>query len=228
MKIIKLILTALLMLLPLLLFADDCRRHYDTGMRLQRTITVRAQNMAIRSFTDAMACSTDSAFRADCSRQINISRSIIGRLGGTVEEYESPAAATPEVPAVPTEPVDTAETSVESPGTGETAQTAPEQPAMRPAPVNLRFNYDKDAVEFKADGKKTVTVEVVCNYVDWTVTEHPDWLEVTPTADGTAIELKAGRNEGDRREGVVVVTCGDKSVSIDVRQRKAGFLNNLR
>ena len=208
MKIIKLILTALLMLLPLLLFADDCRRHYDTGMRLQRTITVRAQNMAIRSFTDAMACSTDSAFRADCSRQINISRSIIGRLGGTVEEYESPAAATPEVPAVPTEPV--------------------EQPAMRPAPVNLRFNYDKDAVEFKADGKKTVTVEVVCNYVDWTVTEHPDWLEVTPTADGTAIELKAGRNEGDRREGVVVVTCGDKSVSIDVRQRKAGFLNNLR
>lgn len=215
MKIIKLILTALLMLLPLLLFADDCRRHYDTGMRLQRTITVRAQNMAIRSFTDAMACSTDSAFRADCSRQINISRSIIGRLGGTVEEYESPAAATPEVPAVPTEP-------------GETAQTAPEQPAMRPAPVNLRFNYDKDAVEFKADGKKTVTVEVVCNYVDWTVTEHPDWLEVTPTADGTAIELKAERNEGDRREGVVVVTCGDKSVSIDVRQRKAGFLNNLR
>ena len=83
------------------------------------------------------------------------------------------------------------------------------------------FNVSKSSLSFvAAGGNQTATIEATNG---WTITNHPDWLTVSPQSNADAskktVTFTTGKNTSyDGRSGSVVVKSGSATKSISVSQ----------
>lgn len=176
-----------------------CDKLMASGVRAQQTLTVASQRKAISYFEKAKACYDSEAKKALCDEQITACRNIIAQLSRNQAEAH-PAAAADSVVPEPQKP--------EAP--------VVEQPAARDVTLSLDCTY----LKFKGKGGEFKKARVICNYPDWTVTQKPEWVNCSKNDDGEIV-VEADKNPTkEERSGVVIIECGDKSVSLTIIQEK--------
>lgn len=92
--------------------------------------------------------------------------------------------------------------------------------------VTLTQGYVKKAslstTSISMGGQASSSTFTVTANADWTLTSDATWLTATPMQGGkgeTAVEVKATENTlSENREGILTLTCGDKTTDIKVTQ----------
>lgn len=92
-------------------------------------------------------------------------------------------------------------------------------------PVEL--SVSENVVKFKAKGGEFKKVKVKCNYSDWNVTEHPNWIDIFINKDNEIV-MEATKNPNkEERSGMVKIVCHDVNVSFAVIQAQKSLLNAI-
>lgn len=81
-KFLKFLLALAMMLLPLMLKAQDCNETYSQALEIRKTRTVEAQQKAITLFEQARDCFTTQEDIDRCNHQIDLCAKSIRRMGG--------------------------------------------------------------------------------------------------------------------------------------------------
>lgn len=214
-KYVKIFISVLLLLLPLLLKAQDCNDAYRRGFTLRQTATVDAQNQAIIHFAEAFRCFSDEADKDRCLRQITICQNTITRLGGTFDPAHIDQllyAAPEEENTIDPRPVDDTTTAEQEP-----------QPTEEPAEIiSQSFSID---FEYNDAGSKPVDGLCVTTTLAQ-VTDKPDWIaDVIFTRDGNIlIQVAENTSDNERSSSIVIEEPGHQYV-INVKQKaKKRFL----
>lgn len=246
-KFLKFLLALVMIIIPLLIKAQDCDDTYRRGVELRKTLTIEAQNQAIYFFQQARECFTDDAGRTRCDRQIELCCKVIRRLGGTpvLAHNEPQSAAEPAVVVEPTEEPQTAVTQpadtvvVEIPvAVEDTVAVAVEVAEV----VDPSASESEQVVETPAEEQAeetgdifTVKDDVTFDYKDvkpfviqYDPAEEPvlkyknGWIEVK-IEDGE-ITITAADNDGAERTGRVIIAGKTMRYQYNVTQkRKKGF-----
>ncbi len=214
-KYVKIFISLLLLLLPLLLKAQDCNDAYRRGFTLRQTATIEAQNQAIIHFAEAFRCFSDEADKDRCLRQITICQNTITRLGGTFdpEHIDQLLYAAPEEEnAIDPEPVDDTTTADQGP-----------QPTEEPTEI-ISQSF---SIEFEYDETGTTLVDGLCVTTTLAqVSDKPEWIaDVIFTRDGKVlIQVAENTADNERSSSIVIEEPGHQYV-INVKQKaKKRFL----
>lgn len=207
-KFLKLLMAAVMLLLPLMLKAQSsCDALFQEGQKLQQTMTVVAQNKAIALFQKAKACYDSAERKSICDQQIRTCRAIIQRLGSGSSTANRNRKHVEETDTTAPKP------KVEEP--------------KKPERNDIQLSAGKNKIEFKGKGGQVLTVKIKCNYDDWEVVEQPEW--VTITMGPNAIMVSADENDTDeKRDGFIKIACGDESISIFVSQKKLSLFDRAK
>lgn len=173
-------------------------RLYLEGRKLAQVMTIKSQKAAIKKFEGAKVIYTKASKKKLCDEEISKCRR---RIPGP----------NPPKPPIP-KPDDNA---------GEKVEVA-DSVAM-PASDDVSLVLSKTTLDFKAHPKDgyTQTVDVKCNY-DWKISEKPEWVNTFISEDKTKINISVKDNEsGDKRAGVVEITCHGKRATLIINQGKS-------
>lgn len=173
-------------------------RLYLEGIKLAQVMTIKSQNAAIDKFKGAKVIYTKASKKKSCDEEISKCRMRI-RL----------------IPHPPKPPRPKPGDNV-----GEKVEVA-DSVAM-PTLDDVSLVLSKTTLDFKAHPKEgyTQTVEVKCNY-DWEISEKPEWVNTFISEDKTKINISVKDNEsGDKRAGVVEITCHGKRATLIINQGK--------
>ncbi|MGM9860509.1 MAG: hypothetical protein ACI31C_07115 [Muribaculaceae bacterium] len=215
-KYVKIFISVLLLLLPLLLKAQDCNDAYRRGVTLRQTTTIEAQNKAITHFAEAFRCFTDDADKDRCLRQITICQNTITRLGGTFDPAhidELLYAAPEEETAVDPEPVNNDTITPEQ----------EPQPTQDPADI-ISQSF---SIEFEYNDAGSKPVEGLCvTTIHANVTDKPDWIaDVIFTRDGNVlIQVAENISDKERSSSIVIEEPGYQYVIQVLQRPKKRFL----
>lgn len=230
-KFLRFLLTLILLLLPLLIHAEDCDDLYRQGLRMRQTMTVQAQNQAIYLFQQAQACFTDSADIDRCARQIGLCENVIRRLGGTPVLDHNPAQAAsdpieeepiaPEaehadttfIPDAPA-PAEAPQDSVARPAAEATPEVAPAPSAAAPSAA-VKANAE---IKIRYDQTDPILVMTIDHAEEPTVKVSPAWLEVKIDPDGK-VYFTAQKNKEEERNFTVIIVGKTIVYDIYVTQR---------
>ncbi len=181
----------------------DADQLFIEGQNLQQKMTITAQNSAIKKFQAAKVIYVAQARKDMCDNQIAICNKNIQTI--RAERKAKEQASQPQPVAQDTVQVDTHK--------------------------DVSLQLSKAFVEFKASPKDgyTQSVKVTCNYDDWIIAEHPDWVTVYKTENKISIEVEDYSEGEEDRSGMIVIKCGDTTASLAVNQKSPGiakqFLN---
>lgn len=199
-KILKYILTALAVILPMLLCAEeatDCRRLFDEGLAVKRTMSIPAQRRAIDLLQRAADCYDSETDKAACARHISLCNEVIKRLGGVPIEVSAAVAAASDTAAV-----------AEAAAADSTAAEA--EPETAPA-VSATV---VETLAFEALGAEAVSRRVSVGTTP--AIYGPVWVEVS--VEGDIVTIAPTDNPGPAREGVVAITSPAASFAVKVTQ----------
>lgn len=175
------------------------------GQNLQKVLTVGSQNAAIKKFTAAKVVYVTADKKKMCDNQIAVCRSNIRSLSAKKVKRSTKKAE---------EPVE--KKTVEAPVVEVKKRT------------DIRLKLSEDGLEFKAvpgDGA-TQSVEVFCNYEDWAVASHPEWMTIYTAKDKFSVEVSDNETSDDRF-GHITVKCEDTEVVLVVKQKKKNLKEKM-
>ena len=197
-KYLSVILSIMMFFISTNIMAQSSRgdRLFLEGQKLQKTMTVASQNQAIKKFQQAKVAYTTTEKKDMCDNQISICNDNIKRI------RQDAAAKHAKKKEEKEEPVDT---------------VAAEQPVVEQPAVELSLS--KSRLDFKANPKSgtTQSVKVNCNYDNWEVSAHPEWVTVYTAKDKISVEVEKNSSD-EARSGIVTIKCGDKESSIVINQ----------
>ena len=207
-----------------LLFATFCVPQYSLaqsngdklfmeGQSLQKVMTVASQNAAIKKFRAAKIVYTSSSSKTMCDNQISICNNNIKSLS----KKNNPVISKKRV----TKGKNIHNEKVEK----DTAVAETPKVSKR---KNINLALSETRLDFKASPKEgaTQSVEVKCNYNDWTIKSQPDWTTVYTANSKFSVEASENLSDEDR-SGVITVKCGDKEVDLVVNQNKKSAVNKV-
>ena len=176
------------------------------GQNLQKVLTVGSQNAAIKKFTAAKVVYMTADKKKMCDNQISVCRSNIKSLSSARKVRKN---------------------------NKNKAEVKEEKPVEAPVVVvakrtDVRLKLSEDGLEFKAvpgEGA-TQSVEVFCNYEDWTVASKPDWTTVYTAKDKFTVEVLDNETSEDRF-GHITVKCEDTETVLVVKQKKKNFKEKM-
>lgn len=179
-----------------------CDKLFSSGVKLQQTMTTASQNKAIKMFERARTCYDSQAKKDLCDQQIKACRNIIARL--KADSNRGADEVTPDKPVA------------DNPAAG-SAETPQPVAKQRDVKLSVADNY----LKFKGKGDEFKKTKVDCNYDDWTVTEHPDWVKCSKNSAGElVVEVDKNPSSKEERSGVIKIECGDKSVTLTIIQER--------
>lgn len=197
-KLIRILLLVLIAICPVWGFAQtNADKLFNEGQQLQKVETVKSQNAAIKKYQQAKVLYSTEAKKEQCDNQVAICRNTIKRLR---KESETKA----EEPATASEPKsDAAQASKKR------------EPAaqLSLSQTRLDFSYKPK------DGYKP-SVDVTCNYQDWSVASKPEWITVYTSESSISVEVAENDTDEDR-SGIIKIVCDDASAELIVNQDKA-------
>lgn len=172
------------------------------GQNFQKSMTVASQKAAIKKFQAAKVVYTVPDKKAMCDNQISICKSNINTLSKKKKE-------------------ETEEKPVEQP-------IAEEQPVEVNKRTDVTLSLSETRLDFKHKPKRgaTQSVEVNCNYDDWTIDSKPDWVEIYIGKGKFSVEATENKSDDDR-SGVVLVKCDDKEVNLVINQDGVSAINKI-
>lgn len=189
---------------------SSCDKLYATAVKYQQRMTVASQNQAISYFKKAKVCYDSAAKKKLCESQIatcNNTIALIKRKGqtnrvGAVKRKKN-----------------------ENVNIAGQMMNSVDSVAIDTIPVEL--SVSENVVKFKAKGGEFKKVKVKCNYSDWNVTEHPNWIDISINKDNEIV-MEATKNlNKEERSGMVKIVCHDVNVSFAVIQAKKSLLNAI-
>lgn len=186
---------------------NSCDNLYAKGVKSQQTMTVASQNRAIKLFLKAQACYDSEAKKQLCATQIATCKNTITLIKKNKQENSlSPKNS----------PVEEKE-----------EQTAAKQGKNKVDTIKVALSVSESVIKFKAKGGEFKKVKVTCNYHDWKVVEHPEWIAYSVSKDNEIV-LEASKNPSkEERSGMIKIECRGESVSFAVLQSKKGILNSI-
>jgi len=173
------------------------------GQNLQKSMTVASQKAAIKKFQAAKVVYTVPDKKAMCDNQISICKNNIS----TLSKMKKKEAAE--------------EKPVEQP-------VVEEQPVEEKKRTDVSLSLSETRLDFKHKPKRgaTQSVEVNCNYDDWTIVSQPDWVEIYIGKGKFSVEASENKSDDDR-SGVVLVKCEDKEVNLVINQDGVSAINKI-
>jgi len=179
------------------------------GQQMQKVMSVSSQKGAIKKFQAAKIVYTAAEKKKMCDNQIVICRENIKRLSAGKTKAKRPVTEKKEVEEKKNE---VKEEIVETRG-------------------DVRLSLSSNVLDFKAKPKTgQQSVDVKCNYNDWKVTDHPDWVTVYRAENKISVEVTENTTY-TKRSGIITIVCGKKEVNLIVNQEKKkkglGFLDDL-
>lgn len=207
-----------------LLFATFCAPQYSCaqsngdklfmeGQNLQKVMTITSQNAAIKKFRAAKIVYTSSSSKTMCDNQISICNN---NLKSLTKKNNLVAGK---------KKTNRGKNMHKEKVMQDTAVTETPKVSKR---RNVSLELSETRLDFKASPREgaTQSVEVKCNYNDWTIKSQPDWTTVY-TADNK-FSVEASENlTGEDRSGVITVKCGEKEVDLVVNQNKKSAVNKV-
>lgn len=174
-------------------------RLFLEGKKLARVMTIKSQNAAIKKFEGAKGKYIRADNKKLCDKEISNCKKNIEKIKPQPKPKPKPKPKPSPVDSVVADSV-----------------------AM-PASDDVSLVLSKTTLDFKAHPKEgyTQTVEVKCNY-DWEISEKPEWVNTFISEDKTKINISVKDNEsGDKRAGVVEITCHGKRATLIINQGKS-------
>ena len=174
------------------------------GQKLQQTMTISSQNQAIKKFEAAKVVYTSTDKKTMCDNQISQCKKNISSLRKkattTTTKKEEPVEEEPK-----------------------------EEPVVVETHKDVQLSLSATHLDFKYKPKEgeMQSVDVTCNYDDWEIVSHPDWVTVYTATAKFSVEVTRNK-EDDARSGIVTVKCGDKEVDLIINQKKASKLEKAR
>ena len=180
------------------------------GQNLQKTMTVASQNAAIKKFQAAKVLYTTASKKSMCDNQIAACNTNIRNIKGGKTSTSSTGKAKRKADKRST-------ADVEKPASA---------PVARKRDVALSLSETR--LDFKCKPKEgyTQSVNVTCNFDDWTIAKKPEWLTVYTAKDKFSVEVEENATEEDR-SGIITVKCDDKEVDLIVNQDRAKTVDKI-
>lgn len=194
-KFLKFLLALAMMLLPLMLKAQDCNETYSQALEIRKTRTVEAQQKAITLFEQARDCFTTQEDIDRCNHQIDLCAKSIRRMGG--EPVLMPMAQR-QLPVQAAEEPD----KTEVPDVAEPAE----------APTAM--------ITFHAAAKDNEPVVVhLESLTGLEIGELPEWIKIETSAEFNSVTIKIENNsEKSPRQTVISIKTPTIAYSLTVEQ----------
>ena len=202
-KFLKFLLALAMMLLPLMLKAQNCTEIYGQALEIRKTRTVEAQQKAITLFEQARECFTEQSDIDNCNRQIDLCAKSIRRMGGE-------PVLTPQAPRqAPVENVDEPDQSEEE------------------SDAALSVEAPTASLELHANAKDNTPV--IIHLQDLTgleIGEHPEWVIVNTDSEANTVTVSIENNpEKKPRQHTLTIKTPAINYSIAIEQAaKKGIL----
>lgn len=198
-KKVSLLLLALFMTVMMMAQSNGDKLFLE-GQKLQKSLTVASQNLAIKKFRAAKVVYTTAAKKEMCDNQITICQNNIRSL----RKKTSVAKPVDETPKTEQDTIEVVK------------------------PVKVELSLSETRLDFKCNPKEgaTQSVKVICNYEDWKIAAKPEWLEVYTSKDKISIEVQENKDE-DARSGIVTVQCHDADVNLIVNQNGVKVVDKI-
>lgn len=177
----------------------SCDKLFASGVKFQQTMTIASQNKAITYFEKAKVCYDSQSKKDLCDQQITACRNIIAQLSKKAKTSN------------PT-------TSVPKEGT-DTLSAKPKDTDLKDVKKDVHLSIDCTYLKFKGKGGEFKKARIECNYPDWEITEKPNWVNCSKNDGEIVVEAVKNPNK-EERSGSIIITCGDKSVTLTIIQEK--------
>lgn len=177
----------------------SCDKLFASGVKFQQTMTIASQNKAITYFEKAKVCYDSQSKKDLCDQQITACRNIIAQLS-------KKAKTSNPTNSVPKEDIDT-------------LSAKPKDTDLKDVKKDVQLSIDCTYLKFKGKGGEFKKARIECNYPDWEITEKPNWVNCSKNDGEIVVEAVKNPNK-EERSGSIIITCGDKSVTLTIIQEK--------
>lgn len=177
----------------------SCDKLFASGVKFQQTMTIASQNKAITYFEKAKVCYDSQSKKDLCDQQITACRNIIAQLS-------KKAKTSNPTTSVPKEGIDT-------------LSAKPKDTDLKDVKKDVQLSIDCTYLKFKGKGGEFKKARIECNYPDWEITEKPNWVSCSKNDGEIVVEAVKNPNK-EERSGSIIITCGDKSVTLTIIQEK--------
>lgn len=177
----------------------SCDKLFASGVKFQQTMTIASQNKAITYFEKAKVCYDSQSKKDLCDQQITACRNIIAQLS-------KKAKTSNPTTSVPKEGIDT-------------LSAKPKDTDLKDVKKDVQLSIDCTYLKFKGKGGEFKKARIECNYPDWEITEKPNWVNCSKNDGEIVVEAVKNPNK-EERSGSIIITCGDKSVTLTIIQEK--------
>ncbi len=175
---------------------SSCDKLFNSGVKLQQTMTVASQNKAISYFQKAKVCYDSKAKKDLCDQHIKSCKNIIAQLNKKSKEDAS------------------------KPSSKDATTPTKTQPASKKTEIrDVKLSLDPSYLKFKAKGGEFKKAKVDCNYPDWSIKEKPEWVSCSKNEGEIVVEANKNSTKAER-SGNIIIECGDKSVTLIIIQEK--------
>ena len=187
---------------------NSCDNLYAKGVKSQQTMTIVSQNQAIRFFQKAQACYDSETKKQLCITQIATCKNTIVLIKRNKQEG-------------------TASSRKGSLVEEKKEESIAKQGNNKIDTVKVVLSVNESVIKFKAKGGEFKKVKVICNFDDWKVVEHPEWITYSVSKDNEIV-LEASKNPSkEERSGMIKIECRGESVSFAILQSKKSFRNGI-
>lgn len=180
---------------------SDGDKLFIEGQNLQKVMTVKSQNAAIKKFHQAKVVYTSADKKIMCDNQISICRRNINDLKSKPKK-------------------DTKDKEEK------TASTETKAKVEKRQDVSLSLSETRLDFKYKPKEGATQSVKVICNYDDWTIAKKPDWVEVYTGQGKISVEVAENTTDSER-SGIVVIKCDDVEADLIINQSVAKTLDKI-
>lgn len=178
----------------------SCDKLFASGVKFQQTMTIASQNKAITYFEKAKVCYDSQSKKNLCDQQVTACRNIIAQLSKK-SKTSNPTTSKPK------ENIDTLSAKPKK------------DTRVNDVKKDVELSIDCTYLKFKGKGGEFKKAKIECNYPDWEITKKPNWVNCSKNDGEIVVEAIKNPNK-EERSGSIIVSCGDKSVTLTIIQEK--------
>ncbi len=101
----------------------------------------------------------------------------------------------------------------------DTLASKPKETDKKDVKNDVKLSIDCTYLKFKGKGGEFKKARIECNYPDWEITEKPTWVNCSKNDGEIVVEAIKNPNK-EERSGSIIITCGEKSVTLTIIQEK--------
>lgn len=204
-NLIRFILFLFLSICPVAGFSQaNADKLFNAGQELQKVETVKSQKEAIQKYEAAKVLYATDAKKQLCDNQIAMCNNTIKRLSKKTTKKEDSADPKP----------------------SKDSESAAPQIEKRDPVAEISLSQTRLDFKYKPKDNYKPSVEVKCNYPDWSVASKPEWIKVYTSENSISIEVDINEGEEDR-SGIIRIVCDEATAELIINQDKAKFASKV-